>query len=421
MMHEHHAADVAASNYRDSVLDLYRRHVNAGQAKLATLMGLAVERSSSGAYVTDHTGRRYLDVGGYGVFLLGHGHPGVVSALVDQLRANALSTRLLINAEQAKAAAVLAAHCPPGLQYVFFCNSGTEAVEAGLKLAQLNDCETVISTHGGYHGKTLGSLSVTGNEKYRSRFSARLGATRFVDYGSAAALEAALCTEPGKACVILEPIQAEAGVIVPPHGYLREVRNLCDHYGALLIFDEIQCGMGRTGAWWACDREGVVPDLMLVGKSLSGGCIPVGAMAASAAVYEPFNRNPLLHSSTFGGNPLAMTAVVSTFAVMDRDGLVALSEQIGESLLQRMRAAVVAGGWEKRVVLRGAGLLIGIEFGDASEAASLVIAMLERGVIVCHSLNEHRVVRLTPPATLVSADCDFLINAFTSALAKALN
>lgn len=410
----------APSVYHDEVLDLYRRHVNAGQARLASLMGLPIEQSSRGTHVFDHTGRGYLDAGGYGVFLLGHAHPKVVEAVTAQLQRHALSTRLLLNGEQALAAAALAAHCPRGLEYVFFCNSGAEATEAALKLARLNGCETVISMYGGYHGKTLGALSVTGSDIYTRPFADRLGRTRFVAFGDAGALGDVLARETSKACIILEPVQAEAGVTIPPPGYLREVRELCDRHGALLIFDEIQSGMGRTGYWWASQRDGVAADIMLVGKSLSGGCISVGAMVATGAVYQPFNRNPLIHSSTFGGNPLAMAAVRSTLDVMDAERLVQRAREWGERLEQRLRAAIDAVQARERVALRAAGLLIGIEFADASNAASLVMAMLERGVIVCHSLNDHRVVRLTPPATMTADECDTLAAVFEAALAVAI-
>jgi putrescine aminotransferase len=412
-----------AEHHRDEVLDLVRRHVNAGQSKLAALMGLQVEASSDGAWIRDHDGQRYLDAGGYGVFLLGHGHPRVVAAVAAQLRTHALSTRLLVNEQQARAAAALAAHCPPGLQYVYFANSGAEATEAALKLAQLNGCEAVISTIGGYHGKTLGALGVTGSTKYRERFAGRLAATEFVPFGDIAAMSDCIARQTRRACVILEPIQAEAGVIIPPAGYLGEVRKACNAHGALLILDEIQCGLGRTGRWWASERDDVAGDMMLVGKGLSGGCVPVAAMVARVDVYEPFNRAPLLHSSTFGGNPLAMAAVRATLEAMDEEDIVERTQRSGEALLAGLREVVAGGataGWPQRVAVRGAGLLIGIEFAEASDAATLVIAMLERRVIVCHSLNDHRVVRLTPPAILTASDIDQLVSAFASALASIL-
>ncbi|AZC26523.1 aspartate aminotransferase family protein [Pseudomonas sessilinigenes] len=402
--------------HRERILALYRRHVNAGQARLASLMNLPIERSAQGAKVWDHGGQDYLDAGGYGVFLLGHGHPTVIKAVTEQLQRLALSTRLLVNGEQACAAAELAAHCPGNLQYVFFCNSGAEATEAALKLAQLNGCQTFVSMSGGYHGKTLGALAMTGRELYTQPFAARLGTTHFIPFDDAEALEATLAQATGRALVILEPIQAEGGVLIPNTGYLRQVREACDRHAALLIFDEIQCGMGRTGTWWACDREGVVPDMLLIGKGLSGGCVPVGAMVTTEAIYQPFNQHPFIHSSTFAGNPLAMAAVRATLQAMDDEAIVAQVSSLGEQLAEGLRHAIVRRQLESRVTLRAAGLLLGIACHDAADAGRLAMAMLERHVIVCHSMNDHRVVRLTPPATLTARQVADLIRVFDEAL-----
>ncbi|MGB8973873.1 MAG: aminotransferase class III-fold pyridoxal phosphate-dependent enzyme, partial [Pseudomonas capeferrum] len=235
----------------------YRDHVNAGYARLASMMNLPIEVGAEGVYLYDMDGHRYLDAGGYGVFLLGHSHPQVVEQVSRQLHSHPMASKLMLNPFQAQAAAALASVCPDPLQYVYFCNSGTEATEAALKLAWLNGCQHVISTQGGYHGKTLGALAVTGRALYRTPFADRLGDSHFVPFGDAEALRLQLQAQPERTCVILEPVQAEAGVIVPAAGYLQQVRKLCDQYGAILIADEIQSGLGRTGRWWACDHEAV--------------------------------------------------------------------------------------------------------------------------------------------------------------------
>jgi len=391
----------------------FRQHVNSGYARLASLMNLPIEQSSRGVYIYDSQGRKYLDAGGYGVFFLGHGHPVVVEAVTRQLQQNALASKLLLNPQQAFAAQALAAHCPGNLDYVFFCNSGAEATEAGLKLARLNGCRRTLSTFGGFHGKTLGALAVTGRESYREPFSGLLSESAFVPFGDSAALEQQLRASPEKACVILEPIHA-------PPGYLTRVRELCDQYGAVLIIDEIQSGMGRTGHWWACDQEQVVPDIMLVGKSLSGGCVPVSAMVASAAIYAPFNRNPTVHTSTFGANPLAMAAVQATLQVMVQEDLVERARLMGQDLHARFSALLQQRGLTERVKLRSAGLLLGFEFSDASVAANMVMALIEQQIIVCHSLNDHRVVRLTPSPLLTAQDCNGLIEGFAKALTTSI-
>ena len=397
-----------------------RQHVNSGYARLASLMNLPIEPSSRGVYIYDEQGRQYLDAGGYGVFFLGHGHPVVVEAVTRQLQQNALASKLLLNPQQAFAAHALAALCPGDLDYVFFCNSGAEATEAGLKLARLNGCRRTLSTLGGFHGKTLGALAVTGRESYREPFSGLLSNSEFVPFGDSVALEQQLRASPDKACVILEPIQAEAGVILPPSGYLRRVRQLCDQYGAVLIIDEIQSGLGRTGYWWGCDQEQVVPDIMLVGKSLSGGCVPVSAMVARAEIYAPFNRNPTVHTSTFGANPLAMAAVQATLQVMVQEDLVTRARLLGQDLHARFSALLQQQGLAERVQLRSAGLLLGFEFAEASIAANMVMALIEQRIIVCHSLNDHRVLRLTPSPLLTAQDCNWLIEGFAQALTTSM-
>src|SRR5262249_17870045 len=202
------------------------------------------------------------------------------------------------------AAATLANVAPKGLSYVSFASSGTEATEIGIKIACLNRKTKLIAMKGGFHGKTLGALSICGRPHYRTPFLPLLPSVEFVPFGDIEALSLSLAASGENSCVVLEPVQGEAGVIVPPAGYLRTVRDLCDQNGAFLILDEIQTGLGRLGAWWGADREAISPDILLVGKGLSGGCVPVAAAVTTPRAFEPLNRDPLLHSSTFGGNPL---------------------------------------------------------------------------------------------------------------------
>ncbi|HKS13853.1 MAG TPA: aminotransferase class III-fold pyridoxal phosphate-dependent enzyme [Pseudomonas sp.] len=400
------------------VREQYRDHVNAGYARLASMMNLPIEVSGAGVYLFDMDGNRYLDAGGYGVFLLGHSHPHVVEQVSRQLHSHPMASKLMLNPFQAQAAAALAAVCPGELQYVFFCNSGTEATEAALKLAWLNGCQQVISTAGGYHGKSLGALAVTGRELYRSPFADRLGHSHFVPFGDIDALRLQLESLSERACVILEPIQAEAGVIVPPADYLRQVRGLCDQYNAVLIADEIQSGMGRTGRWWACDHHAVTPDILLAGKSLSGGCVPVSAMVCTPQMQAPLNRHPLMHTSTFGANPLAMAAVMATLEVMQREHLVERAETLGQRLQQGLQDVLRQHPRGTQVQLRCAGLLLGLEFADAGLAANMVMHLIDQRIVVNHSLNDHRVIRLTPPALYSDSDIDWLLGGVARALAS---
>jgi putrescine aminotransferase len=409
------AAARPAEAERRAILDRYRRHVNSGLAKLAELMDLPIEARSAGSQIVDLEGHAYLDCGGYGVFILGHRHPAVIEAARAQLERHPLSSRVLLNAELAGAAERLASVTPPGLDYVCFTNSGAEAVEAGLKIARLNGRTRFIATDGGFHGKTLGALSVTGRPRYRTPFQDLLLEVAFVPFGDPDALERRLRLDGERAAVILEPVQGEGGVVVPPDGYLSDLRRLCDRYGAFLILDEIQTGLGRLGWWWGADREGVAPDVMLVGKGLSGGAVPVGAAVATAAAFAPLNRDPLLHASTFAGNPLAMAAAQAAIGAIEGEGIVDRARTLGADLLGALRRILGAGCPECVRDVRGLGLLIGIEFETEDLGGEFILELLRHRVVVSTSLNAGRVVRLTPPAILTTAERRWLLDAVEAA------
>jgi putrescine aminotransferase len=409
------ATETAA--FRDSILKNYQRHVNSTIAKVARVTNLPVEVRSEGCLVYDESGDAYLNCGGYGVFLLGHRHPAVADAVKAQLDRHPLVTRVLLNAELARASASLAACTPPGLDCVLFTNSGGEAVEAGLKLARLAGKTRIVSTMGGFHGKTLGALSVTGRAAYRTPFEPLLPDVEFVPYGEAEALGAALSTDGDRTCVILEPVQGESGVVIPPDGYLRDARRLCDLHGAILILDEIQTGMGRLGSWWGSDREQVIPDILLAGKTLGGGIMPVGAVVTSTALFTRLHRDPFLHTSTFGGNPLAMAAVQSTIDVIRRDAIVSKAATLGEAILNGLARSLDAVRPDLIADVRGVGLLIGIEFRQEHVAVDFMHELLRARVIASNSLNAFRVARLTPPAVMTDSECQWLFDAVGQAAA----
>ncbi len=396
---------------RDAVLRQYQRHVNTGLAKLAKVAGLPVETRSDGCFVFDQDGEPYLDCGGYSVFLLGHRHPRVVEAVRAQLDRHPLTTRVLLNAEMAQAAEALTARAPSGLDYVVFTNSGAEAVEAGIKLARLAGRNRLVSTTGGFHGKTMGALSVTGRPRYREAFQPLLPDVEFVPYGDVDAMSAVLSSQGPRSAVILEPVQGESGVVIPPEGYLRDVRQLCSERGALLILDEIQTGLGRLGSWWGADRDQVSPDILLVGKALGGGVMPVGAALAGAATFAGLNRDPFLHTSTFAGNPLAMAAAASAIAAIEEEGIVERARVLGESILRELRRLLFAGCPDLVADVRGTGLLIGVEFREEHVAGDFIHELLRRKVILANSLNAFSVARLTPPAIMTDAECRLLFDA----------
>ncbi len=393
---------------RAETVALYRQHVNRGLARLAGIGGLPVEVRSSGCLVFDDADRAYLDCGGFGVFLVGHRHPTIVRAAHEQLDRHPLATRTLLTSELARAAEALARVSPKGLDYVFFANSGAEAVEAGLKLARLGGKRRLLSTLQGFHGKTLGALSVTGRPFFQDPFRPLLPDVTFLPYGDLDALEREVSDD---ACVILEPVQAEAGVIVPPPGYLKGVQEMCSSCGAMLILDEVQTGLGRLGEWWGADREGVVPDVLLVGKGLSGGVVPVSAAVSSASAFTELNRDPFLHTSTFGGSPLACAVAKASIEVIDREGLITRAAELGKQIMSSIVPVLGAVGHGIVTDVRGVGLLIGIEFAEDALTGEFLFEMLERRVLVSNSLNSNRVLRLTPPAVMTESELEWLLGA----------
>ncbi|GAB3061391.1 aspartate aminotransferase family protein [Intrasporangium mesophilum] len=399
------------------LLATYRRHLGAGRAAVGQFLGGMVEVGSSGAWIEVADGRRYLDFGGYGVFILGHRHPVVVRAVHEQLDRHPLASRTFLEPVTAAAAAALAATTPEGLDLVHFVNSGAEATEAALKLARIHGCRSVITTSSGFHGKTLGALSVTANPVYQQPFRPLLPGVTEVAYGDAGQMDAALASVPERAVVILEPIQGEGGVVIPPPGYLRAVAELCQTAGALLVIDEIQTGMGRLGTWWGVEPEQVVPDILLVGKGLSGGVVPIAAMVATERAYAPFAKDPYLHTSTFAGSPLACSAALATIAAIHDEDIVRRAERVGAELLEGIRAICRRLRPADLVEVRGRGLLIGVEFSNPGSVGELALLLVERGVISCHSLNSSRVLRFTPPAVLDRSEMGQFLAAFGAAVA----
>ncbi|MFF3399024.1 aspartate aminotransferase family protein [Streptomyces sp. NPDC002659] len=394
---------------------MYREHMNRGRATLGEMFGGHVEVASQGAWVTTAEGRRFLNCGGYGVFLTGARHPTVIRHVAEQLQTHPIATRLFLEPQAALAAEALISIAPPGLSRVHFAGSGAEAAETALKLARTKGRYRLVATVNGYHGKTVGALSLTGNDLFRTPFQPLLPETTHVPFGDAAALEAVLAEAPGECCVFVEPVQGEAGVVIPPAGYLRAVREACDRYGALLVLDEVQTGLGRLGTWWGADPEDVTPDIMLVGKALSGGVVPVSAVVATQEAFSVFDRDPYLHTSTFSGAPLAMAAARGAIAAMKEEDLVGRARELGDELLPELRRIAVSHYGDAVREVRGRGLLLGIEFAEPGPAGDLLIELIDNGVIANHSLNSHLVLRLTPPAVLVRSDLEFLYEGFDRA------
>lgn len=408
---------MGADELHAEVVRKYAEHINPYLAKLMNFAGFGVEVKGEGCYIFDQDGRAYLDcLGGYGVFSLGHRHPKVIEAVKRQLDEMPLSGKTFFSKNQADLAERLSEVTPEGVEFSFFSNSGAEACEAAIKFVKATTGRArIVSTEGSYHGKTVGGLSCTGREKYRKRFEPLMPGVVFVPYSDTAAAVGAI--DSSTAAMIVEPIQGEGGIHVPPDGYLRAIRQKCDEVGALLILDEVQTGLGRTGKMFACEHEGVSPDVMTLAKCLGGGVMPIGATCFTRQVCDSmFSENPLLHTSTFGGNPLACAAGLAALDVIRDEGLVERSERTGAQLkagLQHLKDK-----YELVSDVRGRGLMIGIEFA-MDEVGELTIAQIvKRGMIAAYTLNNPRVIRIEPPLIMSEAQADTAVKVMDEAIGE---
>ena len=400
-------------------LERYRHYLNPGLARLYRFGGTeTVEWEAEGCFVWDVHGRAYIDCAcGPAIFNIGHRHPRVLAAVREQLDRIPMSVRTMPSAPQAELAERLGRLTPGDLQYSFFCNSGAEAVEGALKLARLATGRPgIVAMSDAFHGKTFGALSATGREHYRRPFEPLVPGFTHVPFGDLAALEAAV--GPETAAVILEPIQGEAGVIVPPVGYLRAVRDLCDRRGILLIADEIQTGLGRTGRLFCVEHEDVTPDIMTVAKALGGGVVPIGAFVARPRLWDQFRRDPYLHSSTFGGNPLACRAAIATLDVLVEERLADRAETLGARFLDRLRGVQARHPRIVRAV-RGRGLMIGVEFTHSDYALLVSAEAGHRGVITFYTLNKPEVIRIEPPLVITPDLIDRAVDGIDGAVVEA--
>jgi putrescine aminotransferase len=426
--------DDALKLNRKEILDIYKNHVNHGRATLSALIGIDTNFvKAEGCKVWDDAGNEYLDfVGGYGSLNLGHNHPDVLEALrkVD-------TAPVMLQSALAKFAAVLAynlAQITPGdLQSCWFGSSGTEAVEAALKLARIyTGKKNFIYCISGFHGKTMGSLSVTGKKKYQEPFEPLVPGCIPIPFGDPEALEKAL-KEHDAAAFIVEPILGEAGVITPPEGYFKEVRRLCSSYNTLLILDEVQTGFGRTGTLFACEQEDIVPDVMVLAKSLGGGVVPIGAYITTASIMKKsygssIDRSTML-TTTFGGNNRSAAAAVAAVNAIVSENLSQQAAEKGPYFLNKLKGLQEEYNIIKEV--RGRGLLIGMELYegegllDSLSAGSLkklsnefLSSMIggelqtKYGILTLFTLNNPNVLRLEPPLNVTYEQLDFAVDAF---------
>ena len=350
-----------------------------------------------GTHVRDINGKEYVDcMGGYGVALVGHRNPRVVKALQDQLEKIITVHSSLYNKTREEFLESLIKIAPKGLSQVYLNNSGTEAVEAAIKFARkFTGKSGMVAMNGAYHGKSFGSLSLTFNPKYRKSFEPLVQKVSFSSFGDIEALRSAVNSDTG--FIILEPIQGESGIHVAPDGFLQDVRKLCDEKGILLIFDEIQAGLGRTGKMWAGEHWNTTPDIMCLAKGIAGG-VPMGATLVRPDILACISKGE--QSSTFGGNPLSCAAGTATIQALTQDGLVENAVKMGKKFregLERIR--------EKHKIIReirGKGLMIGIEM--KFEVKDILFDGIANGILFLYSGKN--ILRLLPPLVISESDID---------------
>ncbi|MEN9927747.1 MAG: hypothetical protein RJB27_823 [Actinomycetota bacterium] len=352
-----------------------------------------------GLVVTDADGKQYLDfLGGIATNILGHAHPAIVKAVTKQVSTLSHVSNFYVHPHAVELAEKLAAMTGDKSAKVFFCQSGAEANEAALKLSRRTGKVRIVAAQGAFHGRTMGALSLTGQPAKREPFLPLIKGVKHVPFGDIEAMRKAVTKKT--AMVIIEPIMGEAGVIVPPADYLRELRALCDAKGALLVIDAVQTGMGRTGDWFGYEYSGITPDVITLAKGLGGG-LPLGAMIALEKAADLFQ--PGDHGSTFGGNPVTTAAGLAAIKFIETQKILKKVEKQGVYLMQEL--ALIPGVAE----VRGAGLLLGIELENL-KAADIAKALQNEGVLV--NAANPTTIRLAPALTVTDAQLKKFVSIF---------
>lgn len=362
-----------------------------------------------GSHVWDVDGKEYIDcMGGYGVALVGHKNERVNNAIKEQIDKIITVHSSLYNKTREEFLTTLIGLAPKGLTQVHLNNSGAEAIEAAMKFARKFTGKTgMVAMKGSYHGKSFGALSLTFNPKYRKAFAPLVEKVSFASYGDIESLRSVI--DEDTAFVILEPIQGESGIIVAPEGFLQEVRKLCDEKGIVLIFDEIQAGLGRTGRLWACDHWNTVPDILCLAKGIAGG-VPMGATLVRPDILASISKGE--HSSTFGGNPISCAAGTAALKAITEDGLIENSEKMGKLFqdgLEKLK--------EKHTMIReirGKGLMIGIEM--KFEVKDILMGLIKKGVLMLYS--GRNILRILPPLVISEDDVTKVLHALDLVLTE---
>lgn len=386
--------------------------------------GAVLEWYDEGAYCCGLNDEKFIDcLGGFGIFTCGHRNKEILDVVKAQLNHQALHSQELLDPLRGYLAKAVADITPGDLQQCFFTNGGAEAVEMALKLARIaTGGRWYISTVGAFHGKSMGAISMGGKGTYRVPYTPMVQQVQHVEYGNADDVRKAIknlqAVGEKVAAVILEPIQGEAGVIVPPKGYLAEVREICDETGAALIFDEIQTGMGRTGTMWRCEAEGVVPDIMTFGKAFGGGILPITGIICRPKMWtQDLIDNPwLLGSPTFGGNPLCCAAAIATIKYMLENDIPGVCAKKGEVLKAGLQS--LADKYPEIIQeVRGTGLMLAVEFRSCELGYETSKGLFTRKVMTAGTLVNAKTIRFEPTAVISDQDIRDVISRMDEALA----
>jgi len=362
-----------------------------------------------GSHVWDIDGKEYIDcMGGYGVALVGHKNKRVNDAIKEQIDKIITVHSSLYNKTREEFLKTLIGLAPKGLTQVHLNNSGAEAIEAAMKFARkFTGKKGMVAMKGSYHGKSFGALSLTFNPKYRKAFAPLVEKVSFASYGNIESLRSEI--DEDTAFVILEPIQGESGIVVAPDGFLQEVRNLCDEKGIVLIFDEIQAGLGRTGRLWACEHWNTTPDILCLAKGIAGG-VPMGATLVKPDILAAISKGE--HSSTFGGNPISCAAGTAALKAITEDGMIENSEKMGIIFREGLEKLK-----EKHTMIRevrGKGLMIGVEM--KFEVRDILMALMKKGVLMLYS--GRNILRILPPLVISEEDITKVLHALDSVLTE---
>ncbi|QLH03302.1 aspartate aminotransferase family protein [Nitrosopumilus cobalaminigenes] len=362
-----------------------------------------------GAHVWDTDGKEYIDcMGGYGVALVGHKNERVNNAIKEQIDKIITVHSSLYNKTREEFLTTLIGLAPKELTQVHLNNSGAEAIEAAMKFARkFTGKKGMVAMKGSYHGKSFGALSLTFNPKYRKAFAPLVEKVSFASYGDIESLRSVI--DEDTAFVILEPIQGESGIIVAPEGFLQDVRKLCDEKGIVLIFDEIQAGLGRTGRLWACDHWNTAPDILCLAKGIAGG-VPMGATLVRPDILASISKGE--HSSTFGGNPISCAAGTAALKAITEDGLIENSEKMGKLFREGLEKLKENHQMIREV--RGKGLMIGIEM--KFEVKDILFGLIKKGVLMLYS--GRNILRILPPLVISEDDVTKVLHALDLVLTE---